>query len=231
MEITKFRSPFFNTSEHAAIRIRLAQEALVELKNKFRRLLPPHTRESILQTLRESSLDALTFANNKANKFITDFRAALKQAMVHLRGVTNTLAGMRASAVEKRRKLQAAIRERENDLPRLLEASLDAMVVMNTELRFVAANPKALDVFGISETNMPMFSMDAFLPRGQILCFDENGAPLIRQKEWHGECKIRRLDGSLRVAEFIFVANYVPFLHLCMFRNDRKWQREKQFAA
>jgi hypothetical protein len=73
--------------------------------------------------------------------------------------------------------------------------------------------------------------MDAFLPRGQILPFDENGAPLISQKEWHGECRIRRLDGSSRIAEFIFLANYVPFLHLCMFRSDRKWQPEKRIAA
>jgi PAS domain-containing protein len=151
---------------------------------------------------------------------------------VHLRAVQNTFGRLRTSVADKPRRLQEAIRARESDLPRLLESSLDAIVVVNRDLRFVAANAKALDVFGISEKNMKMFAMDAFLPRGQIVPgFDDKSAPLITRKEWHGECQIRRLDGSLRVAEFIFVANYLPFLHLCMFRNDRKWQRATQLAA
>jgi PAS domain S-box-containing protein len=231
MEITKLRMQFFATSEQLSVRLLEAQAALIELRKKFRRLLLPHTRENILQNLHESSPDAVTLAHNNTNKFRLNFRAALEQVTVHLRKLNSTLAKVRVRVVEKPRKLQVAIRERENDLPRLLEMAPDAMVVMNTELRFVAANPKALDVFGISETNMPMFSMDAFLPRRQILCFDEDGAPLISRKEWHGECRIRRLDGSLRIAEYIFVANYLPFRHLCMFRNDRKWARAKGLVA
>lgn len=169
--------------------------------------------------------------HNKTKKLRSQLLVALEQATVYLRNITNTLARARTSIVEKARKLQEAGRERENDLPKLLASSCDAIVVMNMELRFVAANGKALDVFGISEKNLTMFSMDAFLPRGQILCFDKNGEPFISRKEWHGECQIRRLDGSLRVAEFIFVANYVPFRHLCMFRNDRKWQHAKRLVA
>jgi len=36
--------------------------------------------------------------------------------------------------------------------------------------------------------------------------------PFISQKETQGECKIRRLTGSLRIAEYIFgFANFCPF--------------------
>lgn len=34
------------------------------------------------------------------------------------------------------------------------------------------------------------------------------------REEKHGECKIRRLDGGLRVVEYIFVANSVSYRHL-----------------
>jgi hypothetical protein len=64
---------------------------------------------------------------------------------------------------------------------------------------------------------MTMFILDVFLSGGQIPRFVENGAPLLNRKERHGECEIRRLDGSLRVAEYVFVANYVPFLHVFRF--------------
>jgi hypothetical protein len=42
---------------------------------------------------------------------------------------------------------------------------------------------------------------------------------------------LRRLDGSLRLTEYIFVANFVPFRHLFRFRNDRECVRIKRVAA
>jgi len=104
-------------------------------------------------------------------------------------------------------------------LRKLLASSLDAIVVTNVDRRFVAANPKALDLFGVSEANMKKFTIDAFLSHGQTLSFAGRGSPFIRREKRDGECKIRRLDGSLRAAEYIFVANFVPNRHLCRFRN------------
>ena len=129
-----------------------------------------------------------------------------------------------ASAVDKPRRLRKALRTRENDLRKLLANALDAVVVTDDDHRFVAANPKALDLFGVSETNSRNFTIDAFLPRGQILYFDGNGSPFIGREERHGECKIRRMDGSLRAAEYSFVANFVPRRHLCRFHNVKTTQ-------
>jgi len=112
----------------------------------------------------------------------------------------------------------------------VLASSLDATVVTSVGRRFVAANPKTSSLFGISETNMKMFTIDAFLSRGRIPFFDENGAPFISRKEKHGQCKIR-LDGSARVAKCLFVAKYLPLQHLCKFRNDRKRALRKRLAA
>jgi PAS domain-containing protein len=114
---------------------------------------------------------------------------------------------------------------------KLLAGSLDAVVVTNGDRRFVAANPKALDLLGISEANMRQFTIDAFLPHGQILDFDGAGPPFMRRQERRGKCKIRRLDGSLRVAEYIFVANFAPRRHLSRFRDVTPEKVKVKFIA
>jgi PAS domain-containing protein len=175
-------------------------------------------------------LDAIVVMQDKTRKSASRFLVGSEQLAAPLRRIKNRFAGVKRSIAERPGKLEETLHSSDDVLPRLLESASDAMVVMNKELRFIGANAKALDVFGISEKNMKMFSMDAFL-RSQILPYDENCGPSTSQKEWHGECKIQRLDGSLRVVDFIFVPNYVPLLHVCVFRNDRKWQSEKRFAA
>jgi PAS domain S-box-containing protein len=109
-------------------------------------------------------------------------------------------------------------------LQKLLASSPDAIVVTNVDRSFVAANPKALDLFGVSETNMKKFTIDAFLLHYQFLYIAGHTLPFKGREKRHGECKIRRLDGSLRVAEYIFVANVVPNRHLCRFRNVKMAQ-------
>ena len=147
-------------------------------------------------------------------KYRPQLFATSEHVAPHPRQAQNALATRGRNVAER---LQQAVRARENDLRKLLASSLDAIVVTNGDRRFVAANPKALDLFGISEANMREFTIDAFVPYGQILDFDGTGPPFIRQKERSGNCNIRRLDGGLRVAEYIFVANFVPRRHLCRF--------------
>jgi len=144
---------------------------------------------------------------------------ALEQLMVHLQRAQNTLTRLGKSVADKHRSLQEALRERENALRNLLASSRVAIVVTNSDRRFVAANPKALDLFGISEKNLPKFTIDAFLPLGQILDFERNGPPFLRGEERRGRCNIRRLDGSLRIAEYTFVANFAPGRDLSSFRE------------
>jgi PAS domain S-box-containing protein len=154
---------------------------------------------------------------------ITKFRSglliALEQMTVHLQRAQNTLTGLARSIAEKHRRLREAPLERENSLRNLLVSSPDAIVVINADHRFVAANPRALDLFGISETNMGKFTIDAFLPHDQIPDFDGNSRPFMNHGERHGKCRIRRLDGSLRIAEYAFVPNFTPRRHLSRFHD------------
>jgi PAS domain S-box-containing protein len=154
---------------------------------------------------------------------ITRFRSglfiALEQMTAYLHRAQSTLTGLGRSFAEKPQRIQEELRERENALRKLLASSPDAIVVTNRDHRFIAANPNALDLFGISQANMKKFTIDAFLADGQILDFDAGGAPFIRRRERHGKCEIRRMDGSTRVAEYSFVANIVPLRHLCRFHD------------
>jgi len=152
----------------------------------------------------------------------------LEQAEVHLRKAQktlskllqrgqNTLTKLGRSLAGKSRRLQKTLRARENELQKLLATSPDAIVVTKADGCFIAANPKALNLFGVSETNMKKFTVDAFLSHGQLPEFDRNGSAFVRRRARHGKCEVRRLDGSLRVAEYSFVANFFPFRHLYKF--------------
>jgi PAS domain-containing protein len=123
------------------------------------------------------------------------------------------------------------VAQERNDLRELLAGSVDAVVVTNVDRRFIAANPVALHLFGVSETNITQFTINAFLLEGEILHLDGNGLPFISREETRGECKIRRLTGDLRIADCIFVANVVPFWHLLIFRNVHEWVFRRRVAA
>jgi PAS domain-containing protein len=154
---------------------------------------------------------------------ITKYRSQLftvsEQATVYFRQAQNTLTRLGRTVADKPQRLQEALLARENDLRDLLVSSLDPIVVTDVTWRFVVANPKGQDLFGVSETNMRMFNIDAFIRIGQRSYFDANLSPFVGRTEKHGQCTIKRLDGSLRVADYIFVANFVPYRHLCRFDN------------
>ena len=152
-------------------------------------------------------------------KLRSQFFSLSEQVTTRLRLAQNTLLRLGRGVADRPRRLREVLRARENDLRKLLASSLDAIVVTNVNCRFVAANPKALDLFGVSEANMKEFAIEAFLSHGQIPSFAGHGSSFIRREKRQGKCKIRRLDGSLRIAEYIFVPNFVPNRHLCRFRN------------
>ena len=232
-KIRKFTSQLFGTFEQVTVHLRRALNTLtVRAKSVLEetRRLQESYRASDLRKVLASSLDAIVVTSGTITEFGSRLFAALEQVTVHLRRALSTLAGRGKNALEKIRRLQEARRARENDLQELMASSLDAIVVTNVDRRFLAANPKALHLFGVSESNIRQFTIDAFL-LGQLRYFDGNGLTFISREEKQGECQIRRLDGSLRLTEFIFVANFVPFRHLFRFRNDRECAPRRRAAA
>jgi PAS domain S-box-containing protein len=175
-------------------------------------------RGNDLRKLQASSRDAIEIANGKLARLGSQLYSALRQTTVPFQRAQGALASAGRSVIERPRKIREAHRARETDLQRLLTNSADAIVVTNDKRRLVDANPKALDLFGVSDSNMRNFTIDTFLSDCQILERRRKWFA-IRRDEKYGRCKIRRLDGSLRVAEYILVANVVHGQHLYRFLN------------
>ena len=157
-------------------------------------------------------------------KFRSQFVAALEPVRVHLRLTQNALTKLGGSVVGRRRALQKALLTRENDLRKLLVSSFDAIVVTDVDGRFITANSKALNLFGVSETNMKKFTIDVFLSQGQTPYLAGHSSPFIRREKRYGECKVRRLDGSSRVAEYVLLAHFLPNWYVCTFRDIKTAQ-------
>ena len=155
-------------------------------------------------------------------EFASQLSTALKEVSGRLRQAPNLLTRMGRGVADKPRRAPEALRARGNELRKLLASPLKAVVVTDDNDRFLVTNPKALDLFGVSPTNVTKFTIDIFLSHGQVLNFTRNAShftAFIRRRERHGKCKIRRLDGSLRVAEYVFVANFAPRRHVFRFRD------------
>jgi PAS domain S-box-containing protein len=225
-KIAKYRSQLFAALEHVTPHLRQAQNALATLgSNVAERLRQAlRARKNDVQNLLANSRDAIAETHDKIAKYRSQLFATSEHVTLHLRQAQTTLTRLGRRVADKPKRLRKTLRTRENDLRKLLASALDAVVVTDVDHRFVAANPKALDLFGVSEANLRNFTIDAFFPRGQILYFEGNGSPFIGREERHGECKIRRMDGSLRAAEYSFVANFVPHRHLCRFHNVKTTQ-------
>jgi PAS domain S-box-containing protein len=152
-------------------------------------------------------------------KCLSPISIALEQLTVHFRSAQRALSRVGRTVSDRGQRLQDTLHAREHEMRELLASSLDAIVVVSADHSLIAANSKARELFGISQRNIREFNVDAFLSPGQIPGLAENSRPFIRHKEKHGVCEIRRLDGGVRVAEYIFVANFLPLRHVCRFRN------------
>jgi PAS domain-containing protein len=221
-KIAQFGSQLLVALKKATLHLRLALNPLTERGKSALQKMPE---------LLANSFDAAVAVNAKMTQFTSQFLVALKETPGHLRRALNPLTESGKNVAEKTRHLQEARRARENDLRELLANSTDAVVVTNIDRRFIAANANALQLFGVSEANIKQFTIDVFVLEGEILHLDGNGLPFISREQAQGECKIRRLTGNLRIAEYIFVANFVPFRHLFIFSNIRECTLRARAAA
>ena len=215
MEVTKFRSQLLIALEQVTVQLHDRQNTLTGLVRRVVR-----TSETERRKLLARLFHATVVANDKITNQLS---AAVRQVTLRLQRGQDALTGLAKTVADKPRRLQEAVHAREGQLRKSLASSFDAVVVTNADRSLVSANPIALRLLGVSGANLGRFTLDAFLPHGQLPYLDAKGSHLIGREERRGQCKIRRLDGRIRVAEYVFVPNFVPFRHLCRFRKDREW--------
>ena len=214
--IARLGSQVSSASRKATVEMQKVQEVAADLGragvHKVQKLR--HQLENELQKLRAGYRVAIVAADGKFTKLGGQVSSVSRQVAMKLLKAQNAVTGWGRTIADKPQRVREVRLTRENDLRNLLGSSLDAIVVTDGHRRLVAANAQALELFGISEFNMGNFTVDAFLASVELPDFDWNDSSLrINQ------CKIRRLDGSLHVAECQFVERVVPRRHLYKFLN------------
>ena len=231
MEITKFRLQFSIALEQIKVhlwRVRYRFRKLKRVAAAEARRLGHEVRErgdALRRLLLTKCRKTIFAAHSKGTKAKAQLSLGFEQGTARLRQAQKRLAGLGRNVVHKRRRRRQEIGAREIQMHELLADSPDAIAVINGDHRFVTANRRALDLFGVSEKNLSKFNIDVFIYRGQISDLQRNGSLFMGRQERHGKCMIRRFDGSLQVAEFAFVTDFVPPLHLCRFYDLRMPQR------
>lgn len=221
MDITSFRSQLSMAMGRVWLKAQRARSLVAKLRagaeENAGQLRFALQRE--LQRLGAGSRYAMLLAYAQAGKLAYQLAAVLEPARVKVRRLPSAAAKYVREAGSTARRLREARWAKENHLRNMVEISPDATVVTDCKHRLVIANLKALDLFGISECNAGKFSIDAFIAYGQIAGAGENGLLFREREKRHGKCKIRRLDGSLRLAHYVFLPNVVPRLDLYKFMN------------
>jgi len=185
----------------------------------------PRTQENELRVPEARPREATVAANSQVTRAKGRVSSAIEHGAARLRRARKRLAGLGGNTVDKRQRGRQEVGARESQMRELLANSPDAIAVINGDHCFVTANQRALDLFGVSEKNLRKFNIDVFLFRGQIPDLHQNGSFFMGRPERHGKCMIRRVDGSMRAAEFAFVADFLPLQHLCRFYDLRMPQR------
>jgi len=216
-EITRLGSEVSSASRKVIVQVQMARATAATLGrtgvDKVQKL--GRESENELQRLEAGCHDAIVATGGKIAGLGSQVSAAAKhaskQVALKLQEAQTAAIALARNVAHKPRRMQDARKARENDLRSLLAESPDAIVVTDVDRRLVAANEKGLELFGISEFNFGNFTLDTFVPN-----FDCSGSPLESQGDRGKRCKVRRLDGGLRVAECQFVAGIVP--HRCLYR-------------
>ena len=155
-EIRGFGTQLSNGFGQTTIQLRRARITVTRLARsgayrflRLREALRPV--ENLLRRAVGNSRDGIVLINRSIGKSRSRLFSAFEQEAVRFRRAQSTFRELSNRVIEKPRKLRQELHTRENELRDLLASSLDAIVVTNNNRRFVAANQKALEFFGVSE--------------------------------------------------------------------------------
>jgi PAS domain-containing protein len=205
--IAKSRAYLAELLERTSVQVRQARQALVSDKQKIEKVADA------------GYAAAMVAASRGFKKVGTQIYMPLEYGTRSIQRAGHKVANAGREIASKPRRMREQRKARENDLLNLMATSLDAIVVTDDEHRIVAANTNALQLLGVSYANIKNFTLDSFIASGQVAGFIGHGASSGRGEMKKGKCKIRRLDGNVRLAEYEFTANRVPSRHLCIFRS------------
>lgn len=133
-------------------------------------------------------------------------------------GATGSVGGLLISRYDVRsRRRHRHLSRRERQLRAVFEGTLDALVIADDEGRYVAANPAAADLFGLSRSELVGKRIADFAPERADA--EERWTAFLEGDEARGEFELVRADGDRRVVAFAATANVLPGRHLSALRD------------
>ncbi|MBV8880716.1 MAG: PAS domain S-box protein [Planctomycetaceae bacterium] len=188
-------------------------------------------------TAHDRSIGAISFIAGEAGRLYTadDLRLAesfaeqAAQALDHARLYRDA-----QREIAERRRAEAALSESEQRLRTLFLQSREALLLVDGFGHCVDANPAATALTGYSHDELAQRALWDLIPGGSREAFQQEWDNLGLLGASGREFDVRRKDGSVVQAEHRIVANFVPRLHLCLFRDVSERKRaeaELRFQA
>jgi PAS domain S-box-containing protein len=128
--------------------------------------------------------------------------------------------------VTERVERAAALARRERQLQAVFDGALDAMLIVDDERRYVAANPAAAELFGLTVEQILGRRIEELL--GGPPDIVERWASFLAAGDDAGEMGLRRPDGAERRVEYRSRARIEPGRHLSVMRDVTEQRRAEE---
>jgi len=138
--------------------------------------------------------------------------------LVYDMSATGAVAGLLISRYDVRsRRRHRRLSQRERQLRAVFEGTLDALVITDDEGQYVAANPAAAELFGLSQAELVGKRMDDFAR--ETTDADDRWETVLDEGEARGEFELVSAAGERRTVAFAATANVLPGRHLSALRD------------
>jgi PAS domain S-box-containing protein len=123
---------------------------------------------------------------------------------------------------QRRKEVEVALSEREEQLRAIFDNALDAMVLVDDQRRFVDANPAACQLLGMPHERLCGERLDLFLDRDVKDGIRERWRELVEQGQAKGEWRLVTSDNRRCIVEYSWKAHVIDGRHLSIWRDVTK---------
>jgi PAS domain S-box-containing protein len=205
--------------------------------------------ERILQRSREELLGRSlwdTFPDAVGSRFYEKYHEALESRIpVHFEGFYEALdhwvevhaypseEGLTIyfRDITERERAREALQESERRLRALFDSTLDAILIANDDSEYTEANPAACRMLGVDRNELLGSRLDDFVPEAEGEMARSAWREFLERGSMQGEFRLRRADGTIRIAEFSAKAGFLPGRHLSVLRDVTERKRAEKTLA
>ena len=130
---------------------------------------------------------------------------------------------------QRRKEVEHALTEREDQLRAIFDNALDAMVLVDDDRRFVDANPAACELLGLTHARLCGERLDRFLDREVKDGIRDRWHEFVEKGEAKGEWRLVTSDNRRCLVEYSSKAHIIAGRHLSIWRDvTKRRQLEEQ---